>query len=587
MRFAFLLCVCLCACLCACAASRQASEPAEAEYVRALREEHRALGRVQAMHSWYESTEGEPPEEQLGQLGHGGLVQRTSLEALDAALARPGRSANDALALRFLRRALTGEIVAIATAKFDGELARAELEASASVDGRTIGYRDLPNAIAAEPDAGRRARLDGALASILEEKLNPILERKEQAAQAAARETGFGDYVGLSEELRSVQLPALLEGGVRYVQATDAVFAALLDRVAREELGIPREALHLADLARLWKAPRLAAHFDPALELKALRSFLAGIGLGLTTAAGTEVLIDDGLQPKKRPRAFVEPVDAPSDVRLSVKPSGGLGDYWTLFHEAGHAVHFANATATPRELVTLGHGAPGEGFGELFRDAFSDPRWLLRYRAFLVAEGRTEPTNAELAAILRRGALVEMMYLRRYAFAKIAYELRLHGRPERELAKALRLLPARAAAALAPDATPATDAAAEGPASSAELRELYRQLFSVAYGFPLTEREAARFRSDADDTFASADYARAFVLAGNLQEAMRRRFGPDWYGDQAVGAFLRRELFALGNSLTAEEVLGRLGFPPRVDFALAAHRAVRLVAEADALENAK
>jgi hypothetical protein len=582
-RLAFLLCICLCAC----AASRQASELPEAEYVRALREEHRALGRVQAMHSWYESTEGEPPSSQPG---HDPLVRRTALEALDAALARPGRSANDALALRFLRRALTGEIVAIATAKFDSELARAELEASASVDGRTIGYRDLPNAIAAEPDAGRRARLDGALTAILEEKLNPILERKEKAAQAAARETGFGDYVGLSEELRAVQLPALLEGGVRYVQATDAVFATLLDRLAREELGIPREALHLADLARLWKAPRLAAHFDPALELKALRSFLAGIGLGLTTAAGTEVLIDESLRPAKRPRAFVEPVDAPSDVRLSVKPSGGLGDYWTLFHEAGHAVHFANATATPRELVTLGHGAPGEGFGELFRDAFSDPRWLLRYRAFLVAEGRTAPTNAELAAILRRGALVEMMYLRRYAFAKIAYELRLHGRPERELAKALLLLATRAPVAgaeLAPDPSQATDAAPQGPASSAELRELYRQLFSVAYGFPLTEREAARFRSDADDTFASADYARAFVLAGNLQEAMRRRFGPDWYGDPAVGAFLRRDLFAPGESLTAEEVLGRLGFPPRVDVALAAQRALRLVTEADALENAQ
>jgi hypothetical protein len=220
----------------------------------------------------------------------------------------------------------------------------------------------------------------------------------------------------------------------------------------------------------------------------------------------------------------------------------------------------------------------------------------LRYRAFLVAEGRTAPSNAELAAILRRGALVEMMYVRRYGFAKIAYELRLHGRPEREIAPALLLLPAGAAATLAPDAAlvpdpaQAADAAGPGPAGragSAELRELYRQLFSVAYGFPLTEGEAARFRSDADDTFASADYARAFVLAGSLQEALRLRFGPDWYGKKAVGAFLRRELFAPGESLTAEEVLGRLGFAPRVDFALAAHRAVRLVAEADALENAQ
>jgi len=65
-------------------------------------------------------------------------------------------------------------------------------------------------------------------------------------------------------------------------------------------------------------------------------------------------------------------------VRLSVKPVGGLDDFWTLFHEAGHAVHFANATISPKELVTLGNGAPSEAFGEFFVHTFSDPRWLAR-----------------------------------------------------------------------------------------------------------------------------------------------------------------------------------------------------------------
>ena len=58
----------------------------------------------------------------------------------------------------------------------------------------------------------------------------------------------------------------------------------------------------------------------------------------LINGAGTDVQVDDSLHPKKRPRAFVNPIDAPGDVRLSVKPVGGLDDYWTLFHEAGHAV---------------------------------------------------------------------------------------------------------------------------------------------------------------------------------------------------------------------------------------------------------
>jgi hypothetical protein len=137
-----------------------------------------------------------------------------------------------------------------------------------------------------------------------------------------------------------VHLGSLLASGAAYLEATQGLFPSLLDRVAREELGIARQDLRAADLSRLWKAPHLAQYFDRSLELKALAKFLQGIGLDLRTAAGTE-------------------------VRMSFKPVGGLDDYWTLFHEAGHAVHFASATVEPKELVTLGHGAPSEAFGEI------------------------------------------------------------------------------------------------------------------------------------------------------------------------------------------------------------------------------
>jgi hypothetical protein len=218
--------------------------------------------------------------------------------------------------------------------------------------------------------------------------------------------------------------------------------------------------------------------------------------------------------------------------------------------------------------VTEGYGAPSEAFGEFFRHAFSDPRWLVRYRAFLQAQGRRTPVDAELAAIQRGLALREMMYLRRYAFAKIAYELRLHGRPAGQIAPALALI-------AAPDK------------AKDDLRELYRQLFSVAYAFELNTEEAGLFLTDVDDTFYSADYARAFVLAGMMHEGIRRRFGQDWYANAAVGRFLKEQLFAPGTALSSEDVAERLGFPRSVDFDGAAARAQRLVAEADGLEKSK
>jgi hypothetical protein len=580
MRTAIALALLLAACKSAPAPERHLNEQAalhprsrygeDRAYVQALREELEAMRRIQAVLGWYAGTQGETSLQKLTYVGHDRLFQKAALDAIAAAEQQAGVTPNDALALRFVRRTLAGEIVRLSTASFSDEYADVEAAATVTLPwkDKPVAYRDLQNLIAQEEDPDRRRQAFAAMNAVRVQKLNPILQRKEQAAQKAARETGFTDYVALSEDLRSVKLDPLLLAGVAYVKATDAVFRATLDRIAREELDTPREKLRVADLNRLWKAPRLSRFFDRDLELKALQAFLGGIGLDLRTAAGTDVRVDDSLHPKKLPRAFVEPVNAPEDVRMSVKPVGGLDDYETLFHEAGHAVHFANATILPKELVTQGHSAPTEAFGEFFRHAFSDPRWLVRYRAFLQAQGRPAPPNPALAAIQRGLALREMMYLRRYAFAKIAYELRLHGRPLEQIAPALALLPA-------PDQ--ARD----------DLRELYRQLFSVAYSFELNPDEAQAFLTDVDETFYSADYARAFALAGMMHEGIRKRFGEDWYASPAVGKFLKEQLFAPGTALASEDVAERLGFPRAVDFGAAAVRAQRLVAEADALEKAK
>lgn len=527
--------------------------------VPALREEYRALGHIQAVLGWYAATQGETSLNQLTYIGHDRLFRRTALDAIGEA--EQTSKGNDALALTFLKRALTGEIVGLATAKFDDEYSDAEAGAKVALPwlDKPVAYRDVGLLMAQEADATRRRQEFDAMNAVRVEKLNPILERKEMAAQAAAHETGFPDYVALSEDLRQVKLDPLLVAGVAYVKATEPVFDATLDRVAREELGIPREKMRISDWPRLWKSPKLSRYFDKSLELPALQHFLSGIGLSLG-----DVQVDDSVNPRKRPRAFVQPVDPPGDVRLSVKPTGGLDDYWTLFHEAGHAVHFSSATIAPFELRLLGYGAPTEGFGEFFRHAFSDPRWLVRFRAFEIANGKPAPSNAELSAILRRTALIEMYYLRRYAFAKTAYELRLHGRPESEIAPALALLQQK----------------------PADLRGLYRALFSLAYGFPLSDEEAQVYLADVDDTFYSADYARAFVLAGMMHEGIRRRFGEDWYGNPEVGKFLRSEIFSQGTALSSDDVAKKLGFAG-LDFASAAARAQRLVEEADALEKAK
>src|SRR5438105_3645757 len=84
-----------------------APEPSAA-FVQAVREEYDALGRIQAVLGWYAATQGETPIRKLTYIGHDRLFQRAALDAIAGAERRPGLSKNDALALRFVRRALTG-----------------------------------------------------------------------------------------------------------------------------------------------------------------------------------------------------------------------------------------------------------------------------------------------------------------------------------------------------------------------------------------------------------------------------------------------------------------------------------------------
>src|SRR5262249_31338352 len=137
--------------LCAHAA---AQSPPSAPDAAALSEEYRALQRIQAVLGWYTATQGEESLTSLTYLGHERLFSPAALAAVDAARAKPGLSADQALGLRFLRRALAGEQVTLKLAHFDDEVDAAESAAKVTVpfEKEPIAYRNLPLRIAAEAD---------------------------------------------------------------------------------------------------------------------------------------------------------------------------------------------------------------------------------------------------------------------------------------------------------------------------------------------------------------------------------------------------------------------------------------------------
>jgi len=130
MRRAFVLALFLAACKSAPEPERKFTHTAlhprsrydeAAPLVQALREEYQALGRIQAVLRWYAATQGETSLNQLTYVGHDRLFRKPALDAIAAVEQKPDLAPNDALALAFLRRTLTGEIVSLATASFDDE----------------------------------------------------------------------------------------------------------------------------------------------------------------------------------------------------------------------------------------------------------------------------------------------------------------------------------------------------------------------------------------------------------------------------------------------------------------------------------
>jgi len=533
----------------------------------APRAEAEALVLIQQTLQWYTATVGETSIQAETYLGHDRLFSKETIARFRKAAKEPGISADERRAREYFQAYLANEYLSQSTSKYDDRAQNAALQATVRLPWMKdpVPYKQLDLIVADEKDAGRRAEIEKARSEIQKTVLNPILAEKEAMAQKLARALGYRSYVELSEESRRAQLRPFMVEGKRFLDATDAMFKELLAEVTQRELGIPAAQLRRSDFNRLFKAPRHERFFPADIAVPSFKAFLAGMGIDFKTVAGTEVRVDDAVNPLKEPRAACWGIRVPSDVRVNVKPLPGLDSLGVFFHEGGHAVMFANTTTKVWEFQQLGPGALTEGLGETFRYAWADPVWLRRYRSFVQAHNaetkRNDPlmSDQDIRELSRLQALYQLYYLRRYAYAKLVYESVLHGGTP-SLWKGIYDRP------------------------TGDPMALYRDVFSTAYAVPMDESDALRFRTDVDDTFYSLDYARSFALAHLMSEGMRAKFGADWYGSPAAGKLIKT-IVAEGNKTEAEDVAKLFGVP--FDLRPAEARLRRLVAETAAPPGAR
>jgi hypothetical protein len=396
-----------------------------------------------------------------------------------------------------------GGFLGLACAAEEAEIARREARLELDLDGERIPYRRAPAEQANEPDPERRAALEAARLELLAEQLNPLHLAVLERTHALIGELGWGSYAEACAELSGIDLEQLAAQARRFLEATDPIYEAVMDPEVERVLGLPLAAIHRSDLARFFRAPDLDGAFPPSQLIDSFARTMAGIGLDLD--AQPNVLLDAEQRPTKTPRAYCAPVRVPQEVYLVVPRVGGREDYAALFHEGGHAEHYANVDAAlPAEFRHLGDNSVTESYAFLIEHVIEQPGWLTGVLGSADGDG--------VAAHVRA---VKLIFLRRYV-AKIAYELELHG----------------------------------ACADLGAMPERYAELLGEA---TRVKWPATTWLADVDSGFYVACYLRAWALEAKWRAALRERFGEAWFAEPAAGAWLV-ELWRRGQRLRADEL---------------------------------
>jgi len=243
---------------------------------------------------------------------------------------------------------------------------------------------------------------------------------------------------------------------------------------------------------------------------------LSGMGLGLQSVRALRVDASERKGKSARPLSLSAVV--PADVRLSLVPVAGAPAWGRAFHELGHALHAAHVRDQPFELGKLGNPVPAKATALLFEGLLRDTTWLEKVAGVPAARA------AELAELSHSRRLLEL----RRAAGKVQLGL------------------------------------ACGAAAPAELRAAWPGTLGRALGLGTSELDLTHAELDREDFLESADALRAAVLAAQLQQQLRTRFGEDWWARPEAGAWLK-VIWAHGNGLGPGELAraaGETGLDP-------------------------
>ena len=401
-------------------------------------------------------------------------------------------------------------------------------------DGERVALNSVPKMLANEGDVRRRHELGARWVDAIS-RCNDLRAARLESFHASAVKLGFDSYAALYEDIMVTDLELLAAQTDDFLRRTESVYtAALRKTAARDVPGVGFDELDYSDYLFFQRLVRL----DPFFPARGVMPTYAAAmsGLGIRVEQQKNIHIDAELRPTKNPRAACFRINPPEDVRLLVAPVGGVYDYTVLFHEVGHAQHFAWSSNDlvkryPEFLYAPDH-ATMESYAFLLNYLYLDPLWLREYLPNV-----REENVREIRSTL---SLLTLHNVRRYA-GKLRYELEMHT------ASNLR---------------------------SEQLAERYAALQTEA---TLFRRDPALYLWDVDDGFYAASYLRAWAFEIGLREHLLVRHGRRWWQERRAGDELI-DLWNTASRYTVEELARLVGFG-ELDFDLLADHFIKTVSE--------
>jgi hypothetical protein len=391
--------------------------------------------------------------------------------------------------------------------EIDEEITKAEASGVIIYKKEKIPYRAILGKLFNTNGSDERHELDRLRREFIDQ-FNDMRRTRIGIVNDKAKSFGYRNYADLCEEFKEVRMDELHEECKNFSEETSSKYHKELSYYL-ERSGIEGEAVERSDMFFLARASDFDALFPSSKLLPAMEKTLLDFGIDLQEQKN--ILLDIEDQPSKAARPFCIAVDTPNDVRLVFRVRGGHEDFANLFHEMGHAQHFAHIDdSQPFAFKCLGDYAVTEGFAFLFQSLVSNPRWIRRH---LESEAKMNKEYIKLADFLK------LYLMRRYA-AKLMYEYELFSKGMTE-------------------------------ATASDYASIFSKYLGVRY-WP------EDYIVDIDVSFYCLNYIRAWTLEHQLKKQLENEFGKGWMFSKGAGDLLKT-LWRNGQEHNADELCKRIG----------------------------